>query len=85
MPYELEFLEPPLREEKKHMQAPRTLRRLAPASKTLIAGIAFACALAGSAANAQQPFNTVMTKLAEGKQVVGGTVSWWRTTWKSAT
>ena len=57
------------------MQAPRTLRRHAPASKTLIAGIVLACALAGSAASAQQPFNTVMTKLAEGKQVVGGTVS----------
>jgi 2-keto-3-deoxy-L-rhamnonate aldolase RhmA len=41
----------------------------------LVAGIALACALAASAASAQQPFNTVMTKLAEGKQVVGGTVS----------
>jgi 2-keto-3-deoxy-L-rhamnonate aldolase RhmA len=57
------------------MQAPRTLRRLTPPSKTLIAGFALACALASSAASAQQPFNTVMTKLAEGKQVVGGTVS----------
>jgi 2-keto-3-deoxy-L-rhamnonate aldolase RhmA len=57
------------------MQAPRTVRRPAPASRTLIAGFALACALAGSAASAQQPFNTVMTKLAEGKQVVGGTVS----------
>jgi 2-keto-3-deoxy-L-rhamnonate aldolase RhmA len=57
------------------MQAPRTLRRHAPPSKTLLAGFALACALAGSAASAQQPFNTVMTKLAEGKQVVGGTVS----------
>jgi 2-keto-3-deoxy-L-rhamnonate aldolase RhmA len=57
------------------MQAPRTLPRRAPASKTLTAGFALACALACSAASAQQPFNTVMTKLAEGKQVVGGTVS----------
>lgn len=57
------------------MPAPRTLRRHAPASKTLIAGFALACALAGSPASAQQPFNTVMSKLAEGKQVVGGTVS----------
>jgi 2-keto-3-deoxy-L-rhamnonate aldolase RhmA len=57
------------------MPAPRTLRRHAPASKALIAGFALACALAGSPASAQQPFNTVMTKLAEGKQVVGGTVS----------
>jgi 2-keto-3-deoxy-L-rhamnonate aldolase RhmA len=57
------------------MQAPRTMPRHAPASKTLVACFALACALAGSAASAQQPFNTVMTKLAEGKQVVGGTVS----------
>jgi 2-keto-3-deoxy-L-rhamnonate aldolase RhmA len=57
------------------MPAPRTLRRHAPSSKTLIAAFALACALAGSPASAQQPFNTVMTKLAEGKQVVGGTVS----------
>lgn len=57
------------------MPAPRTLRRHARASKTLIAGFALACALAGSPASAQQPFNTVMSKLAEGKQVVGGTVS----------
>ena len=57
------------------MPAPRTLRRHAPSSKNLIAGFALACALAGSPASAQQPFNTVMTKLAEGKQVVGGTVS----------
>jgi 2-keto-3-deoxy-L-rhamnonate aldolase RhmA len=57
------------------MQAPRTLPRHAPASKTLTAGFTLACALACAAASAQQPFNTVMTKLAEGKQVVGGTVS----------
>ena len=57
------------------MQLPPALRSPAPGSRTLIAGIALACALAGSVASAQQPFNTVMTKLAEGKQVVGGTVS----------
>jgi 2-keto-3-deoxy-L-rhamnonate aldolase RhmA len=51
------------------------VRRHAPASKTLIACAACACAIVASASSAQQPFNTVMTKLAEGKQVVGGTVS----------
>ena len=57
------------------MPLPPALRSPAPVSRTLIAGVALACALAGPVASAQQPFNTVMTKLAEGKQVVGGTVS----------
>src|SRR5689334_13033802 len=57
------------------MSVPRALRRYALVSRMLVAGVALASALAGSAASGQQPFNTVMTKLAEGKQVVGGTVS----------
>jgi 2-keto-3-deoxy-L-rhamnonate aldolase RhmA len=57
------------------MSVPPALRPPTPVSRMFLAGLALACGLAGSAVSAQQPFNTVMTKLAEGKQVVGGTVS----------
>lgn len=57
------------------MRRPRRLWRQAPALRTTIAGVALTCALASVPASAQSLFNTVKTKLAEGRQVVGGTVS----------
>ena len=49
-------------------------RHRAPALWTIV-GTALAIALSSAPAGAQNVFNTVKTKLAEGRQVVGGTVS----------
>ena len=57
------------------MRKHRNLWRQSQASRTMIAGVALAFALTSLPAGAQSFFNTVKTKLAEGRQVVGGTVS----------
>jgi 2-keto-3-deoxy-L-rhamnonate aldolase RhmA len=62
------------------MKTSRKLWGQTPAARTIFAGVAvavvaFACALISLPAGAQNLFNTVKAKLADGQQVVGGTVS----------
>ncbi|MBN1238052.1 MAG: hypothetical protein JXB36_06100 [Gammaproteobacteria bacterium] len=57
------------------MKSSCCLHRRAPAPRALVAGFTLAIALAASPASAQDLFNTVKAKLAEGRQVVGGTIS----------
>ena len=61
--------------EKRLMKTLRNVWHRAPASRTMIVGVALVFALTSVPAAAQSLFNTVKTKLAEGRQVVGGTVS----------
>jgi 2-keto-3-deoxy-L-rhamnonate aldolase RhmA len=57
------------------MGATRTLQRISPMARAMLLSAALVLSLPTSPAAAQDIFNTVKTKLAEGKKVVGGTVT----------